>query len=294
VVKSNPFLPRESGFAIGLFCGILSRVQRWTFDQNWSSHMSNIHPTAIINPGAQIADGATIGPYCFIGPNVKIGAGTVLQSHVVVDGHTTIGKNCQLFPFACIGMKTQDLKYAGGLTYVEIGDNTVLREFCTIHSGTKDAESTRVGSGCLIMAYCHIAHGCTVGNEVIMSNSAQLAGEVKVEDRAIIAGMTGVHQFCRIGTMAMVGAATKVRQDCPPYMITDGEDAKVLGPNIVGLQRRGVSAEIRASLKEAHRLLYREGLNRSQALERIKLEVPDCAELRHLVEFYQQSQRGVH
>jgi len=255
--------------------------------------MSNVHPTAIIHPDAQVDPSVVIGPYCVIGQHVKLGGGTVLQSHVVVDGHTTIGRECQLFPFACIGMKTQDLKYTGCVTFAEIGDQTVLREFTTIHTGTKEGEITKVGSKCLIMAYCHIAHGCVVGNEVIMSNSAQLAGEVKVEDFAIIAGMTGVHQFCRIGTMAMIGGATKVRQDCPPYMITDGEAATVIGPNIVGLQRRGVSQETRAALKEAYRLLYREGLNRSQAMERIKYEVPDLPEIRHLVEFYQQSARGV-
>ena len=252
--------------------------------------MPTIHPSAIVHPGAQLDDGVAIGPYCIVGPHVKLGAGTLLQSHVVVDGHTTIGRECQFFPFACIGMKTQDLKYAGGVTYAEIGDQTVLREFTTVHTGTKDGEVTRVGRKCLIMAYCHVAHGCTVGNEVIMSNSAQLAGEVQVEDLAIVGGMTGVHQFCRIGTMAMIGAATRVRQDCPPYMITEGEGT-VIGPNIVGLQRRGVPQETRSVLKEAYRLIYREGLNRSQALERIKYEIADLPEIRHLVEFYQQSSR---
>jgi UDP-N-acetylglucosamine acyltransferase len=256
--------------------------------------MSNIHPTAVIHPGAKIGTDVAIGPYCVIGEHVQLGDGTVLQSHVVVDGRTTIGRRCQLFPFACIGMKTQDLKYAGGVTFAEVGDNTVLREFVTVHTGTKEGEVTRIGAGCLIMAYCHVAHGCVVGNEVIMSNLAQLAGEVKIEDRAIIGGMTGVHQFCRVGTMAMVGGATKVRQDCPPYMIIDGSEATVIGPNIVALQRRGVNEEARTALKEAYRLLYREGLNRSQALERIKYEVPDLPEIRHLTAFYAQSTRGVH
>ena len=254
--------------------------------------MTNIHPSAIIHPDARIDDGVVIGPFCVVGQHVKLGAGTVLQSHVVVDGHTTIGRECQLFPFACIGMKTQDLKYAGGIAYAEIGDHTVLREFATVHTGTKDGEITKVGNKCLIMAYCHIAHGCVVGNEVIMSNSTQLAGEVKVEDLAIIGGMTGVHQFCRIGTMSMTGAGTRVRQDCPPYMITEG-DGSVIGPNIVGLQRRGIPQETRSTLKEAYRLLYREGLNRSQALERITYEVADIPEIRHLIEFYQKSDRGV-
>jgi len=256
--------------------------------------MTTIHPTAILEPGAQLGEGVAIGPYCVVGQHVRLGDGTTLASHVVVDGRTTVGRNCQLFPFACIGMKTQDLKFAGGMTYAEIGDGTVLREFTSVHTGTKDGEVTRIGGGCLIMAYCHIAHACVVGNEVIMSNLAQLAGEVQVEDRAIIGGMTGVHQFCRIGTMAMVGAASKVRQDCPPYMITEGQPTEVIGPNLVGLQRRNVAPEVRAALKDAYRLFYREGLNRTQAIERIRRDVLDCPEVRHLVDFYLQSERGVH
>jgi UDP-N-acetylglucosamine acyltransferase len=194
-------------------------------------------------------------------------------------------------------MKSQDLKYkAGDITYVEVGDDTVLREYSTVHLGTKPGEVTKVGSRCLIMGYCHVAHGCVVGSDVIMSNLATLAGEVQVADHAIIGGMSGIHQFCRIGTHAMVGGATKIRQDCPPYMLTEnaGGETRVLGPNIVGLQRRGFSAEVRAALKEAYRLLYREGLNRSQALERIKYEVEDLPEIRILVDFYAASQRGVH
>jgi UDP-N-acetylglucosamine acyltransferase len=255
--------------------------------------MTNIHPTAIIQPGAQLDDNVTVGPYSVVGPHVKIGAGSVLQSHVVVDGHTTIGRECQLFPFACTGMKTQDLKYAGGTTYAEIGDQTVLREFSTVHTGTRDGEVTKVGRKCLIMAYCHVAHGCVVGDNVIMSNCSQLAGEVKVEDCAIIGGMAGVHQFCRIGTLAMVGGGSGTRQDCPPYMIVDGSPAAVVGPNIVGLQRHGFSQEARSAIKEAFRVIYREGLNRTQALERIKYELPDLPEIRRLVEFYQKSERGV-
>jgi len=259
--------------------------------------MATIHPTAIVDSNAQLADDVQVGPYAIIGPDVKVGAGTVIQAHAYLSGHMTIGQRCEVFPFACLGMKTQDLKYkAGDVTYVEIGDDTVLREYATVHLGTKPGEVTKVGSRCLIMGYCHIAHGCVVGNDVIMSNLATLAGEVHVADHAIIGGMTGIHQFCRIGTNAMVGAATKIRQDCPPYMLTEtaGADVRVLGPNIVGLQRRGFSAEVRTALKEAYRLLYREGLNRSQALERIKYEVEDYPEIRTLADFYATSQRGVH
>lgn len=259
--------------------------------------MTNIHATALVDPQAQIAEGVEVGAYAMIGPNVKIGEGTVVQAHAYISGHTTIGKNCQIFPFACVGMKSQDLKYVeGDITYAEIGDNTVLREFSTIHLGTRPGEVTRVGSNCLIMAYCHVAHGCVVGNHVIMSNLATLAGEVKVDDYAIIGGMTGVHQFCRIGSYAMVGGATKVRQDCPPFMITESTsgDTRVLGPNIVGMQRHGFSSDARTVLKEAYRLLYRDGLNRGQALERIKLELDQTPEIVALVKFYADSQRGVH
>ena len=259
--------------------------------------MANIHPTAIVDPQAELAADVEVGPYVIVGSNAKIGAGTVLQAHAYISGYTTIGQKCQVFPFACVGMKSQDLKYQeGDITYAEIGDNTVLREFSTVHLGTKPGEVTKVGSDCLIMAYCHIAHGCRVGNSVIMSNLASLAGEVQVEDYAIIGGMTGAHQFCRIGIHAMVGGFTKVRQDCPPYMITETASAetRVLGPNIVGMQRRGFSQEVRAALKDAYRLLYREGLNRGQALERIRYEIEQLPEIVNLVNFYTESQRGVH
>jgi UDP-N-acetylglucosamine acyltransferase len=259
--------------------------------------MATIHPTAIVDAKAELAADVEVGPYAIVGPDVRIGEGVVLQAHAYVAGHTTIGKKCDVFPFACVGMKTQDLKYKeGDVTYVEIGDGTVLREFSTVHLGTKPGEVTRVGEGCLIMAYCHVAHGCKIGNDVIMSNGATLAGEVTVEDHAIIGGMTGIHQFCRVGMYAMVGGAAKVRQDCPPYMLTESiaGETRVAGPNIVGLQRRGFSAEVRAALKEAYRLLYREGLNRSQAMERIKYEIESLPEIQRLVQFYAESQRGVH
>jgi UDP-N-acetylglucosamine acyltransferase len=259
--------------------------------------MATIHPTAIVDSQAQLDSEVEVGPYAIIGPHVKIGAGTVVQSHAYVSGYTTLGKTCDIFPFACVGMKTQDLKFKeGDISYVEVGDNTVLREFSTVHLGTKAGELTKVGSDCLIMAYCHVAHGCSVGNHVIMANMATLAGEVVIEDFAILGGMVGVHQFCRVGQHAMIGGMTKVRQDCPPYMVTEntGDEVRVLGPNLVGLQRRGFSAEARSALKEAYKLLYREGLNRSQALERIKYEVADLPEIKTLVDFYTNSTRGVH
>lgn len=251
-----------------------------------------IHPTAIIKEGAILDPSVEVGPYAIIGENVKIGAGTVVQAHAFIDGHTTIGANCKIFPFACVGMPTQDLKFDGGITYAEIGDGTTLREFSTVHLGTRDGEVTKVGKNCLIMAYCHIAHGCEVGNDVIMSNSAMLAGEVKVEDKAVISGMLGVHQFVRIGTMSMTGAS-RVTQDVPPYMIVGREPAQTVGLNLVGLQRRGVSAEAIAALKKAFKIIWHEGLNRSEAIAKVRAEIQGCAEVDHLVEFIEQSKRGV-
>ena len=259
--------------------------------------MSKIHPTAIVDAHAELADDVEVGPYAVIGPDVKIGAGTVVQSHAYLGGHLTIGQRCQIFPFAALGMKTQDLKYKeGDITYAEIGDDTVMREFSTVHLGTRANEVTHVGSHCLIMAYCPIAHACRVGDHVIMSNAATLAGEVQVHDYAIIGGLTAVHQFCRIGTYAMIGGASAVRQDCPPYMIAEGKDTgmAIRSPNLVGLDRHGFSKETRAILKDAFRLLYREGLNHSQALERIRLEIEPIPEIQTLLQFFSASQRGVY
>ncbi len=253
-----------------------------------------IHPTAIVEDGAQLGADVSIGAYAFIGANVKLGDRTVIQHHACVEGHTTLGCDCEVFSFACIGKKTQDLKYAGGTTYVEVGDRSVMREFSTINLGTKDGEVTRMGSDCLLMTYSHIAHGCRVGNHVIMSNSVQLAGEVTVNDYAVVGGMVGVHQFVRIGQHSMVGGLSSVKQDVAPFMVVDGvHPPETRGVNLVGLKRRGFSLETCSLLKEAYRLIYRENLNRSQAIERIGYELPDTPEIRQLIEFYKTTQRGV-
>ncbi len=258
--------------------------------------MSKIHPTAIVEDGAQLGADVEVGPYAHIGPNVKVGAGTTIGQGAIVDGHTTIGEKCQIFPYALIGMKTQDLKYQeGSVSYVEIGDRTVIREFATVHLGTADGEKTVIGSDCLFMAYCHAAHGCVLGNHVICSNSVQLAGDVHLADYTIIGGVTGIHQFCHVGRHAMVGGAAKVRQDFPPYMLGDMVEGslKVIGPNVVGLMRRGFSRETIQALKEAYRFLYRDGLNRTQALERVENDVEQLPEVKELVAFYRESKRGV-
>ena len=258
--------------------------------------MVKIHPTAIVEDGAQLGEDVEIGPYATIAADVKLGARTVVQQGAIIRGHTTIGEDCQIFPYACVGMKTQDLKYkAGSVSYVEIGNRTVIREFATVHLGTADGEKTIIGDDCLFMAYCHAAHGCVLGNHVICSNSVQLAGDVHIQDWAIIGGCAASHQFCTVSRHAMVGGMSKIRQDVPPFMLCDmeGSSQKVIGPNVVGLTRRGFSRDTIAALKEAFRFIYHSGLNRSQALERVENDIEQIPEVKELVDFYRNSKRGV-
>lgn len=258
--------------------------------------MTKIHPTAIVEDGAQLGADVEIGPYAHIGPYVKLGDGTSVGQGAIVDGHTTIGTRCQIFPYALIGMKTQDLKYKeGSVSYVEIGNRTVIREFATVHLGTADGEKTVIGSDCLFMAYCHAAHGVILGNHVICSNTVQLAGDVHLQDYVIVGGCAASHQFCTVGRHAMVGGMCKIRQDVPPYMLCDMVEGsmKAIGPNVVGLTRRGFSKDVIQALKEAFRFLYRDGLNRTQALERVENDVEPFDEIKELVAFYRHSTRGV-
>jgi len=255
-----------------------------------------IHPTAIVESGAQLGEDVEVGPYASIGADVKIGARTVVQQGAILRGHTTIGEQCQIFPYACIGMKTQDLKYKdGSVSYVEIGDRSVIREFATVHLGTADGEKTIIGADCLFMAYCHAAHGVILGNHVICSNSVQLAGDVHIRDWAIVGGCAASHQFCTVGRHAMVGGMSKIRQDFPPFMLGDMVEGslKVIGPNVVGLTRRGFSRDVIAALKEAFRFIYHSGLNRSQALDRVENDVEPFDEVKEFVAFYRESTRGV-
>lgn len=255
--------------------------------------MIEIHPTAIINDGAQLGSSVVIGPYCVVGPDVRIGEGTRLMSHVVLEGVTTIGRGCTIFPFACIGTQTQDLKFTGAKTFVKIGNDTTIREYVTVNSGTSEGEVTQVGSNCHIMAYSHVAHACTVGDRVIMANCATLAGEVEVESDSILGGLVAVHQFCRIGKMCIVGGCSKVTQDAPPYMTVDGHPAAVRGLNIVGLKRKGYDVKAVKLLKEAYRYLYRSGLSTSHAVEKIGAHIESIPEIQHLLSFVSTSQRGI-
>ena len=251
------------------------------------------HPTAVIAPGAQIGADCEIGPFCVIGPHVVLGDGCRLYSHVVIDGHTTLGKENEVFPFASLGLKTQDLKWKGGTTHTRIGDNNTFREYVTVHSATGDGQVTVVGSRNHILAYCHIAHNVTLGNGVIMSNVATLAGHVVVEDYAVVGGLAAVHQFCRIGTMSIIGGCSKVVQDVPPFMLVDGNPAETRTINKVGMERNGVSDTAQAAIKQAHRILFRDGLTISNALIRIEADLPPLPEVQHLVRFVRSSERGI-
>ncbi len=255
--------------------------------------MARIHPSSIVAPGAELGADVEVGPFCTVGPHVKLGAGTRLISHAVVDGWTTLGEGCTVYPFASVGMQTQDLKFKGGAPRTEIGSHTTIRESVTIHAATFDGDATRVGSHCHIMAYVHIAHDCVVGDRVIMANCATLAGHVIVEDRAILGGLSAVHQFVRIGRLAIIGGCTKVTQDVPPYMMADGNPIAVPTINSIGLKRAEVPEASQKAIKLAHRILYRQDLGTSKALETIERELEQTAEIRQLVEFIRASERGI-
>jgi len=255
--------------------------------------MSGIHATALVAAGARIGAGVQIGPYAVIGPEVVLGEGVDIRAHVVIEGCTDIGAGCTIFPFACIGSQTQDLKFKGGRSRVSIGAGTTLREYVTVNAGTHEGEHTQVGAGCHIMAYSHVAHACRVGDRVIMANGATLAGDVLVEDEAVIGGLSGVHQFCRIGRMCMVGGCTKVVKDLPPFMMVDGNPSAVRGLNLIGLERRGVGEEDRRLLKDAYRYLYRKDLTTQDALAAIEREIAGCALVDHLLAFIRGSERGI-
>ena len=252
-----------------------------------------IHPTAIVDSRARIGTGCEIGPYCVVGPDVSLGESCRLHSHVVIDGHTTLGRDNEIFPFACLGLKTQDLKWKGGVTRTQIGDANTFRECVTVHSATSDGETTVIGSHNHILAYCHLAHNVVLGNHIIMSSYAGLAGHVVVGDHAVLAGYVAVHQFCRIGQMAIIGGCSKVRQDVPPFMLADGNPARVRTINKVGLERNGLPEATQAALRQAYKILFRDGLNLANAATRIETELPALPELAHLVAFVRASERGI-
>jgi len=253
-----------------------------------------IHPTAIVHPGARLADDVEVGAYTTIGEHVEIGSGTVVGPHVVINGHTRIGRNNQIFQFCSLGEVPQDKKYDNEPTRLEIGDHNTIREFCTFNLGTvQDAGVTRVGDHNWIMAYVHLAHDCQVGNHTIFANNAQLAGHVKVSDYAILGGFTVVHQFVRIGAHIITGMGTILLQDVPPFVLASGNPAAPHGINAEGLKRRGFSSATIMAIKRAYKTLYKSGLGFDQAREGIRAQLADCPDLQLLVDFLDQSERGI-
>ncbi len=255
--------------------------------------MSEIHSTAVVREGARIGEGCRIGPYCVVGGHVTIGAGCELHSHVVIDGYTEIGIENNFYPFASIGLRTQDLKWDGGTTWTRIGARNTFREYVTVHSATGDGDATVIGSDNNLLAYTHVAHDCQLGDHIIMSNVGTLAGHVTVEDRAIIGGLAAVHQFCRIGTMSIIGGCSKVVQDVPPFMMVDGNPAATRTLNKEGLKRNGVCEETQKTMKQAYRILFRSEQPFTSAIEQVRAEVSLNSELEHLLAFIESSERGI-
>ncbi len=253
-----------------------------------------IHPTAIVHPDAELAEGVEIGPYSIIAGTVKIGPGTFIGARVSIEGNTIIGSENQIFTGAVIGSLTQDKKYKGGTSYLRIGDRNKIREYVTINPGTKEGTETMIGDDNLLMAYSHVAHDCVIKNLAVLANSATLAGHVVVEDRAIIGGLSAIHQFVRIGKLSLVGGCSKVVQDVPPFTIADGHPARVYGINVVGLDRAGFSKEEKMALRKAFKVLFRSGATLKTAQAEIEKQNLSSPSINTLLEFLNKSGgRGV-
>ncbi len=254
-----------------------------------------IHPTAIVSPKAQLHETVEVGPFTVIGPNVTIGENTVVGANCNIDGWTTIGSGNRLFPFTAIGCPPQDLKYSGQKTFIKIGNENHFREFTTVHLAEGEGHETVIGDKNLFMAYVHIAHNCRVGSNVIMANFATLAGHVHVGDRAVLGGFAGIHQFCHVGRLVMVGAKAKITKDVPPYIMIDGNPARVIGLNLVGLKRNGVPKESIERIRTFFKVFFRSPLNVTQILQqRAELNQAKDPFVEEFFDFVTQSKRGVY
>jgi len=253
-----------------------------------------IHPSAEVSSEVELGPGVYIGPFCVLKGKITVGSGTRFLSHVVIDGNTTIGKDNLFYPFSSAGLPPQDLKYRGEPSRVVIGDRNTIRESVTIHRGTEGGGMlTRIGDQNLLMANCHVAHDCHLGSRIVMANAANLAGHIIIEDGAIIGGLTGIHQFVRIGTLSMVGGMSGIPKDVPPYVWASGNRAYLYGLNLEGLKRARLSPDTISLLKKAYQLLFRSSLPQKEALDRVRKEIPSGPEIDHLVEFIEKSGRGV-
>jgi UDP-N-acetylglucosamine acyltransferase len=252
-----------------------------------------IHPTALVHKKARLGVNVEVGPYSVIEENVTIGDNTKIAGHVMILGNTTIGKNCEIFSSAVVGSRPQDLKYKGEKSFLEIGDNNIIREFNTINPGTGEGGKTVIGNHNLMMAYVHIAHDCRVGNHCIIVNNGTLGGHVLIEDHVLISGLSGIHQFVRVGTFAIVGGCSKVVSDIPPYCTADGHPARIYGLNLIGLRRNNVSKEAVKCLDRAFNALFNSGAPVKIAVEKLAKEKHLTSEVAHLVEFIKSSSRGI-
>jgi UDP-N-acetylglucosamine acyltransferase len=255
---------------------------------------AKIHPSAVVEPTVELGADVQIGPFAFIGGQARIGDGSIIHHHASVEGNTVLGRNCEIYPYASVGAKTQDLKYKGGNPGVRIGDRNVFREYVSIHAATFDGGYTTIGDDNTLLAYCHVAHDCRLGSHIVASNSTGLAGHVIIEDHVTLGAVCGIHQFCRVGAYAMISGYSKVVQDVAPFFIADGQPAVIRSLNKVGLERKGFSAEQLERVKQIYRLLFRQGLNRTQALEKLK-EHPEAGsdEIQRILIFAAGSERGL-
>lgn len=255
--------------------------------------MIKIHPTAIVDKKATLADDIEVGPYAMIGPDVEIGKSTKISAHSVIEGHTTIGKNCSIFTGAVVGSIPQDLKYKGNKSFLKIGNNNIIREYVTLNPATEEGHATYIGDGNLFMAYSHVAHDCKIGNGCIIANVGTLAGHVTLEDRVVIGGLAAIHQFVRVGKMAIIGGCAKVVQDIPPFSTCDGYPARVYSLNLVGMKRSAISNEVQSELKKAFKILFHSRLSFKSGIEKVQKELRPFEELKYLIEFIKNSKRGV-
>lgn len=254
---------------------------------------TRVHATAIVDADAELGEGVVVGPWAFVGPRVRVGDGCEVGPRVLIERDTIVGEDCRFANGAVLGTDPQDLKYKGERSTLEVGDRTVVREFATLNRGTAASGRTVVGTDCLLMAYTHVAHDCVIGNHVVLANSVNMGGHVQIEDWAIVGGVTPIHQFVRIGAHAFVGGGSRVPQDVPPYCRAAGNPPRLYGLNTVGLERRGLSEEVRRALKHAYRILFQGPENLSSALDRAEREVIGIPEVKHLIQFVRSSERGV-
>jgi UDP-N-acetylglucosamine acyltransferase len=252
-----------------------------------------IHPTALIDPSARIEGGVVIDPYAIVGRHVSIGEGTRIGAFTVVGDHTSIGPRNRIFHHATVGSESQDLKYSGEKTYLILGESNVIREYATLNRATGEGQATIVGNGNVFMAYSHLAHNCMVHNHCIFANAAEVGGHVMVEDYAILGGLAAIHQFCRIGAHSIVGAASKVTQDVPPFLIADGHPVRPHGLNRIGLRRRSFTPEEMHDIDSAYKIVYDRSLLLDQAIERLRRDYPGAPHIEQIVEFLERTDRGI-